>query len=659
VRAINGSLIQGVATLSDSDKTELSPQAPASEPVAAAPDMTEYPAPQPASATGFDQARSLARKARDESGRLLKKRFVLEDVLGSGGMGTVYKTRDLRKVEAQDTNPYIATKILSGNFKDHPNAFVTLQQEAVKSQKLAHPNIVTVHDFDRDGNTVFMTMELLKGDPLDTLLRLEAPFSKDTCLRYFNEMCSGLEYAHKRGLIHSDFKPENVFVTAGGTVKILDFGIARAASVEQQGGNFDAGKLGALTPAYASVEMVKGEPPSFSDDIYALACVFYLMLTGKHPYERLSAADAQAKNLKPARPASLNNKEWQALSQALALTKAKRPASVADFRAAFAPKQPSHLPKILGALALLAVIGGAALSVRQFLASREQQATIDSKLAAAKECFFQRSYACAIDNARIVASLAPDNTDAQNILQGASQAQQQEERESALNTLLQDASECLAKADFGCARVKAQEALELDAQNVQARQLLEQVARESRRQELGAFIAAANKCLDAGDIDCANTALQDATAAGAEAADLYEVRQRADTLRGQQADAQRTREQAIARLLAEAKSCFSAGNVACTQGKAAEVLALDSANAAAIELQQSVKLAAQQRQATAATLDNFLREAESCYEKKNYSCAIAKSESALAIMPGSSSARAMQDKAVAAQKQAKKQIVIQ
>ena len=223
-----------MADPTDSDETELERQPEPLPPENAGQAYTEYQAAAASASTGFDKAKSLADKAQAESGRLLKKRFVLEDELGRGGMGIVYKARDLRKVEAEDSNPYIATKILSENFKDHPNAFVTLQQEAVKSQKLAHPNIVTVHDFDRDGNTIFMTMELLKGDPLDSLLELEAPFSKETCLRYFNELCSGLEYAHKRGLIHSDFKPENVFVTAGGTVKILDFGIARAASVEHR-----------------------------------------------------------------------------------------------------------------------------------------------------------------------------------------------------------------------------------------------------------------------------------------------------------------------------------------------------------------------------------------------------------------------------------------
>ena len=648
-----------MADPTDSDETELDqdPGSIASRP--ASPDYTEYQTAGTSASTGFDQAKSLARKAQAESGRLLKKRFVLEDELGRGGMGIVYKARDLRKVEAEDSNPYIAAKVLSKNFQDHPSAFVTLQQEAVKSQKLAHPNIVTVHDFDRDGNTIFMTMELLKGDPLDSLLKLEGPFSRETCLRYFNELCSGLDYAHKRGLIHSDFKPANIFITASGTVKILDFGIARAASMDNQGSNFDAGKLGALTPAYATVEMVKGEPPSFSDDIYALACVFYYMLTGKHPYEHLSAADAQARNIKPARPAVLNNKEWQVLSQALSSSRAKRPATIAEFRAAFVPKKRSALPRIAGAVALVILVGSAGLGIWQYLLGQKQQAAIDEKLASAKACFFEHSYQCAIDNARVVTSLAPDNADAQNILQGAEQAQQQEERQNQITTLLKGSSACLAEADFGCAKVKAQEVLSLDPEQLQAQQLLEQISQESHRQELGTFLAKADTCLAAGDVECANTALDEAAAAGAQPAELYEARKRVDGIVGQQADEQRARAQSIEKLLAQAKACYSAGDFGCSRNKADEALALDNGNTTAVELKQSIKLAEEQRQVNAVTMESFLREAEGCYEKKNYSCAIAKSESALAIMPNSSKAVAMKNRATEAQNQAKKTIVIQ
>ncbi|MEQ8516703.1 MAG: serine/threonine-protein kinase, partial [Chromatocurvus sp.] len=226
----------------DDDATEMDPtQGPEPDSPVVPADDSHTAHGSKSQATGFDRARELAQKAGSDKGRLLKNRFVLEDVLGEGGMGLVYKARDLRKVEAEDRNPYVAVKVLGQGFREHPQAFVSLQQEAVKSQKLAHPNIVTVYDFDRDGDTIFMTMELLKGDPLDALLRLEAPFSKEVALRYFRDLCAGLQYAHQRSLIHSDLKPGNIFVTTGGTVKILDFGIARAASKTALSHDYDAG----------------------------------------------------------------------------------------------------------------------------------------------------------------------------------------------------------------------------------------------------------------------------------------------------------------------------------------------------------------------------------------------------------------------------------
>ena len=326
----------------------------------------------PTAVTGFDKARAMAATASQETGRLLNKRFVLEGSLGQGGMGAVYQARDLRKVEAEDSNPYIAVKVLAGNFKAHPQAFVTLQQEAVKTQALAHPNIVTVYDFDREDDTVFITMELLKGDPLDNLLVLEAPFSLEICLRYFRELCAGLEYAHKRGLIHLDFKPANIFVTAGGTVKILDFGIARAASQEQAKGQFDAGVLGALTPPYATVEMINGESPGFEDDVYPLACVMYEMLTGRHPYGKASAAEAQDKKLKVEKPPSLSSVQWLALSKGLQLERDKRFATVESFRLAMLPPKKSRA-RLVAAFAVVLSIGQPSLTSRTPSSSSSSQ----------------------------------------------------------------------------------------------------------------------------------------------------------------------------------------------------------------------------------------------------------------------------------------------
>ncbi|MGH8326612.1 MAG: protein kinase domain-containing protein, partial [Steroidobacteraceae bacterium] len=104
-------------------------------------------------------------------GSIIKERFVLEDELGRGGMGIVFKARDLRMEEAQDRNPYVAVKILNDEFKRHPESLKALQREFRKAQSLAHPNVVTVGDFDRDGGNVFMTMELLDGEPLDQVIK--------------------------------------------------------------------------------------------------------------------------------------------------------------------------------------------------------------------------------------------------------------------------------------------------------------------------------------------------------------------------------------------------------------------------------------------------------------------------------------------------------
>jgi len=283
---------------------------------------------------GILAARELFEKALQGKGTLLNKRFVLESVLGFGGMGVVYLTKDLRRVEAEDPYPYVATKVLNDDFKDHPDAFIALQQEAVKSQTLSHPNIVTVYDFDRDGNTLYMTMELLRGNPLDKLIKNNFPkgMPLNDSISIFNGLCSGLSCAHKHKLIHSDFKPMNVFITYGQEAKILDFGISRVCSDNDiNKPRFDAGNLGAITLEYASLEMIQKQTPHFSDDVYALACVFYIILTGAHPYNKIPADQALQKQMVPAPIDNLSKQQWKVLKKALALESKNRYHSVDEF----------------------------------------------------------------------------------------------------------------------------------------------------------------------------------------------------------------------------------------------------------------------------------------------------------------------------------------
>lgn len=294
-----------------------------------------------ATATGWAEGSGETQtEAKIEPGSVLKDRFKLDEVLGIGGMGTVYRGRDLIKVEARDKNPFVALKVLNEDFKQHPDSFIALQREASRQQKLAHPNIATVYDFDRTrGGTVFLTMELLEGEPLNTFIKKKVrpkgglPFEE--AFPMIEGLGNALIYAHEHSIVHSDFKPGNCFQTKDGVMKVLDFGIARAVKNPGQGDGektlFDPGKLGALTPAYASAEMLEGEEPDPRDDLYALACVAYELLTGKHPFNKLPANSARDNNLVPAPVKGLKRKQLKGLMRGLAFAREDRSQNVAEF----------------------------------------------------------------------------------------------------------------------------------------------------------------------------------------------------------------------------------------------------------------------------------------------------------------------------------------
>ena len=297
-------------------------------------------------------------------GNVLDGRYTLVTELGRGGMGTVFKARDRNREDFRDRHPYIALKVLSEEFKRHPDARMALQRETVRAQSLAHPNVITVYDFDYDGPHAYMTMELLEGESLEDWLQSDAfphaPFTR----RWFivRSIGAGLAYAHEKGVVHSDLKPGNVFLCKNGVVKVMDFGIARPLRVvtgQSDTTLFDAAeRLGGLTPAYASIEQWNHDAPDPRDDIYAFACVVYYVFSGRHPFDRLSARTAAETNLAPKRIDSLSRRQWDALRRGLALQRRDRIATVDEFLLKFAPRtwwQKYRLP-LLGAAALVAAV---------------------------------------------------------------------------------------------------------------------------------------------------------------------------------------------------------------------------------------------------------------------------------------------------------------
>jgi serine/threonine protein kinase len=297
-----------------------------------------------------------------QTGVILKDRFVLEEIVGSGGMGRVFRALDLRKQEARDKDPYIALKVLNHEFRDNPVSLIALQRETKRAQTLSHPNIINVFDFDRDGPHVFMSMEYLRGRPLTELIKklpkTGMPFKKAWPL--IRGMADALAYAHRKNIVHSDFKPGNVFIDENNEVKVLDFGIACAAGrgeADAETTFFNARALGAFTPAYASLEMLENREPDPRDDIFGLGCVAYELLTGKHPFGKLSAAKALELNLQPKVIAGLSRRQWRGLQRALAFRRNDRTPTVEEFIEELQPRS----PVVYGAWAvviLAAVMGG-------------------------------------------------------------------------------------------------------------------------------------------------------------------------------------------------------------------------------------------------------------------------------------------------------------
>ena len=338
----------------------------------------------PTSSSWNDLGRSVADGPPLARGSVVKERFVLEEELGRGGMGIVFRARDLRKEEAQDRNPWVALKLLNEEFRRHPESLKALQRESRKAQHLAHANVVTVYDFDRDGGNVFMVMELLEGESLDTLIRDNegSGLGVERALRITRDLCRAMAYAHEQGVVHSDFKPANAFLTKEGVVKVFDFGIARAAKrADNVSGSttlFDPGTLGALTPTYASCEMIEGLEPDSRDDVYAMACVVYELLTGKHPFNRSSAVEARDKRMVAKRPRGIKRYQWRAIQHGLQFSRENRTASAQQFQLELMPRKRRPSVHIgIGAVVVVALVVAGFL-VPGFLAKRREKALVDA-----------------------------------------------------------------------------------------------------------------------------------------------------------------------------------------------------------------------------------------------------------------------------------------
>jgi serine/threonine protein kinase len=293
---------------------------------------------------------------------LLGGRYALVEELGRGGMGQVFKARDRNLERVSNQNPFVALKALNPLFSRDENARSALQSEALNVKRLSHDNIIRVNDFDWDGPHLIITMEYLKGHPLEQLLStlFAGGVRIEVAWPIIRSIGAALEYAHGKGVVHSDVKPANVFITDRKVVKVLDFGISRpmAQSASSNETLFTgAMPINGLSVAYACLEQWSNEPADPRDDIYAYALVIYQLLAGHHPFAGASAKSAYESGLAPQRIESLTRRQWEALRHALAFEREQRTKKIKDLVAALEPPTlyRKYRPWVIGAAALTLV----------------------------------------------------------------------------------------------------------------------------------------------------------------------------------------------------------------------------------------------------------------------------------------------------------------
>ncbi len=251
----------------------------------------------------------------EAGGGTLSGRYETSEKLGTGGMSNVYKATD-RILERT-----VAVKILAEHLHDDERFVERFKREALAVARLIHPNIVQVYDTGVDEGRHYIVMEYVEGRSGAQILQRTGPVEPEVAAEIGIQACAGLDYAHRRGIIHRDVKPGNLMIVGGPVgggemiVKLTDFGIARA--MEQTRITQVGSVVG--TAAYLAPEQVRGEEATPATDVYALGVVLYQFLTGRLPYEGSSLAElaVRQQNEKPLPPDTYNGEVPETLGAAV------------------------------------------------------------------------------------------------------------------------------------------------------------------------------------------------------------------------------------------------------------------------------------------------------------------------------------------------------
>ena len=209
------------------------------------------------------------------NGTTLGGRYELIEIIGEGGMSTVYKARD------RILDRIVAVKVLKDEFSKDKGFVEKFKTEALSAASISHPNIVNIYDVGQENDVHYIVMEYVDGKTLKDIIRNQAPLRIEQAVDIAVMVCDGVHHAHEKGIIHRDIKPHNILITEQGMVKVADFGIARAVST----GTITYGNNIVGSVHYFSPEQARGEAINRTTDIYSIGCILFEMLTGKVPFD--------------------------------------------------------------------------------------------------------------------------------------------------------------------------------------------------------------------------------------------------------------------------------------------------------------------------------------------------------------------------------------
>jgi len=272
------------------------PSAPPIDSSAAAGDLT-FVDPSPTPAAGQPRLSNIFPKQNQlQPGDVLGGRFEILDVLGEGGMGTVYKAMD------REVDHIVALKLIRPEMAVHPAILARFKQELLTARQVTHKNVIRIHDLSEVDGVKFITMEFVEGCDLRQLLLDNGKLSPERAVEIIRQVCLALEAAHSAGVIHRDLKPQNVMQDKLGRILVMDFGLAR--SLLESGGMTQTGVLMG-TIEYMSPEQALGKHLDGRSDLFAVGLIFYELLTCKLPFKAETAmASLLKRNQERALPAA-------------------------------------------------------------------------------------------------------------------------------------------------------------------------------------------------------------------------------------------------------------------------------------------------------------------------------------------------------------------